>query len=753
MPLTNALNLAREHHQAGRLPQAEALYRQALPAEPRNAEIFDGLGQVLLTTGRFAEAESCFGNALSLRPDIPHLHTLMGVALSSQGKLAEALQSHRSAVARQPRVPEALAHLAAAQAAVGQYDDAIASYRRALAIRPQFAEVQSNLGNVLSLAGKNEEAVSAYRAAVSHKPQFAEAWVNLGIVLRALGRREESASAFHQAITLRPQLVDAHFNLGAVLVDLKQPDAALEHLRIALSLRPNHPDSLMAVGLAFYAKGMNTDAIAVYRRAIELKPDFTEAYLNLGVALGAINRADESQAALEQALRLKPDLPEAHLNLATVLRDKGLIDEAIERYRSLVALRPTPTNLDALLYTLHFHPDYTPARIRAEHAAYDAVVRIPSDPASHANDRTSNRRLRVGYVSPDFRDHCQANFLLPLLANHDKSRFEIFAYGNMPSVDAVGERLLTHVEHRRSIAGIGDAQADAMIRADGIDILVDLTLHMADNRLPLFARKPAPVQMTWLGYPSTTGVSAIAYRLSDSYLDPPGETDAFYIEKTIRLPDTFWCYDPMSDLPANAAPPAERAGYITFGCLNNFAKVTDATLNLWGRVMQSVPNSRLILLTPFGSARTRVVNALAMCAVAADRVTFVERLPRREYLLTYQQIDIGIDTVPYAGHTTTLDALWMATPVVTCTGSTAVSRGAASILHCVGLDELITHNADDFVKCAVDLANNTLRLCELRSDLRSRFERSPLADAKRFTKNMEAVFEQVWAAWIAHSQS
>ena len=744
MPTQAPLSLAREHHNAGRLAQAETFYRHALTAEPQRPEILDGLGQVLLATGRFAEAETCFRHASTLRPDVAHLHTLMGNTLSAQGKLAEAVQSHRKAVATQAS-PETLAHLGGALAGVGEFDEAIRCFRQALALQPRFAEVRSNLGNVLGLAGRDEEAIAEYRQALVDKPQFPEAWVNLGIVLRRLGRFDESAAAFSNAIAQRSQFAEAHFNLGAVLVDMKNPDAALEQLRIALALRPNHPESLMAAGLACYEKGLTNDAIALYQRAIELKADFTEAFLNLGVVLGAVNRTDESEAALARALQLNPTLPEAQLNMANTLRDKGLIDEAIARYRSLVALRPTPTNLDALLFTLHFHPAYTPQKIRAEHEAYDAVVRVAEKPAPHLNDRTTNRRLRIGYVSPDFRDHCQANFLLPLLSHHDRTKFEIFAYGNLPSIDAVGEKLLSHVDHRRSIAGISDAQAEAMIRADRIDILVDLTLHMADNRLPLFARKPAPVQITWLGYPSTTGVSAIDYRLSDNYLDPPGETDALYVEKTIRLGDTFWCYDPISDVPAAAAPPFERAGHITFGCLNNFAKVTDLTLNLWGRVMSRVPDSRLMLLAPAGSARTRVVAALAKQNIPADRIRFVERMPRRAYLTTYQQIDIALDTVPYTGHTTTLDALWMATPIVTCTGTTAVSRGAASILHCAGLDELITHNAEDFITCATSLATDPARLIALRRNLRNHFERSPLMDGKRFARNIEAAFEQAWA--------
>jgi protein O-GlcNAc transferase len=519
---------------------------------------------------------------------------------------------------------------------------------------------------------------------------------------------------------------------------------------------------------ALYNAGRFADSISAYRDVLKLQPDNPQALNNLGNALKNAKQFAESADCYRRAIVLRPDVPELHYNLASVLMDAGQFDEAITEFE--ICLRERPNYADAhrnyanalrcvarlgdaadhlrsagaisdLLYLSHFLPESDAKSLFEAHRQWGSQF---PEPSKHA-PRILNNRLRIGYVSPDFREHCQANFLMPLLANHDKSRFEIFAYCNMPTVDQMGERLLAHVNHRRSIAGVNDANADAMIRADRIDILVDLTLHMADNRLPLFARKPAPVQISWLGYPSTTGLTAIDYRLSDPYLDPPGETEAFYVEKTIRLPDTFWCYDPMNDVPAIAAPPSERAGYITFGCLNNFAKVTDATLNLWGRVMQGVPNSRLILLAPSGSARRRVINSLAKHDVAVGRLCFIDRLPRQDYLLMYHQIDFGLDTIPCTGHTTTLDALWMATPVVTCTGPTAISRGAASILHCAGFDELITHNADDFVKCAIDLASNPNRLREIRSDLRERFERSPLMDAVRFTRNIESVYEQVTA--------
>jgi predicted O-linked N-acetylglucosamine transferase (SPINDLY family) len=294
-----------------------------------------------------------------------------------------------------------------------------------------------------------------------------------------------------------------------------------------------------------------------------------------------------------------------------------------------------------------------------------------------------------------------------------------------------------------------------LVRRDGIDILVDLTVHMAHNRLLAFARRPAPVQVTWLGYPATTGMSAMDYRLSDPHLDPvstasnraPAQRDELYAEQTVRLPDSFWCYEPLSDGPTVNEPPAQRNGFITFGCLNNFCKVTGPTIKLWATVLTAAPDSRMLVLAPRGPAREHLLEKLQRNGVAPTRIEFADRCPRAKYLELYRRIDIGLDTFPYNGHTTTLDALWMGVPVVTVVGRTAVGRGGWSQLSNLGLKDLAARSSRHFARVASGLAHDRERLASLRSTLRARLARSPLMDAPRFARNIEAAYRQMWRAW------
>jgi predicted O-linked N-acetylglucosamine transferase (SPINDLY family) len=355
--------------------------------------------------------------------------------------------------------------------------------------------------------------------------------------------------------------------------------------------------------------------------------------------------------------------------------------------------------------------------------------------------------LRIGYVSPNFREHCQSLFTLPLFSKHDHERFEIICYAGFQIADETTQRLRGMVDGWRDTARMDDAAVAELVREDGIDILVDLTMHMTNGRPMLFARKPAPVQVAWLAYPGTTGLAAIDYRLTDPHLDPAGEQDDHYAEKSWRLPDTFWCYDPGSAEPAVNDLPALTRGVVTFGCLNNFCKVSDRALALWGAVLAAVPKSRLVLLAPAGAARQRVLATLAGCGIESGRIEFVGRQPRGAYLRTYHQIDIGLDTVPYNGHTTSLDCYFMGVPVVTLVGRTVVGRAGLSQLTNLGLSELVGRTEGDFVRIAVDLAGDLPRLAQLRAGLRDRMRRSPLMDAARFARGVEAAYREMWRRW------
>jgi len=363
----------------------------------------------------------------------------------------------------------------------------------------------------------------------------------------------------------------------------------------------------------------------------------------------------------------------------------------------------------------------------------------------HTNTPEAHRRLRIGYVSDDFRRHTCSYYLEPLLSHHDHAQFEITGYAFVPDPDEVTERFQAYADRWRGIVGLSPQEAADEIRADGIDILVDLGQHTLDQRLLIFAHQPAPVQVSWLGYPGSAGLETIQYRLSDRFLDPPGSPQRPG-EQVIYLPDCFWCYDPLTpDVPANDLP-ALQAGHVTFCCLSNFQKINDRVLELWARIMQSVSGSRLVLLCPHGPHRQTVVDKLG---VEPDRVEFVWRQSRRPYLRMFHRIDIHLDTFPFNSPTTGLDGMWMGVPLVSLAGQRAVGRGGLSILSNLGLSELVATDAQQYVKIAVELAGDLGRLSELRRTLRQRMLSSPLMDAKRFAANMESAYRQMWRDWCA----
>ncbi len=462
-------------------------------------------------------------------------------------------------------------------------------------------------------------------------------------------------------------------------------------------------------------------------------------------------RLPQAEQLYRQILAHQPHYPEVLCMLGVFAAQVGQLDSAVGLLRQALALRPNYTDADGnLVYTLHFHPGYDTQAIAEEHRRWN---RQHAEPLKrfiqpHANDRNPDRRLRIGYVSPDLREHPVGRFLLPLLSHHDKSQVEVFAYAQVPVSDALTRRLRAHVDVWRNIMGLSDAQVAGQIRQDRIDILIDLAMHLANNRLLVFAHKPAPVQVTYLAYCASTGLSAIDYRLSDPYLDPPGMDESIYSERTIRLPQTYWCYQPMVDLPPQPSP-GLGSGRITFGCLNNFCKINDAMLAIWARVLQAVPASQLLLHAHEGDHRQEVRKQLEQAGIEPQRVQFAERVPMPEYLKIYHSIDVALDTFPYGGGTTSCDALWMGVPVVSLVGQRAVSRAGLSILSNVGLPELVASSGEEYVQIAANLANDPARLSDLRSTLRQRMERSPLMDAPAFARNIEAAYRRMWQSWCA----
>jgi len=750
MTIPQALQIALQHHQAGRLAEAEALYRQILAAQPNHAGALHLLGVIAHQTGRHGLAVEWIRWSIALNPDNAAAYSNLGAACGALGQLDDAIASFRRAIELKPDYPEAYYNMGAALRKRGRLDDAVAACRRAIELRPDYPEAHNHLGAALADRGRLDEAVAAYRKALEFKPDYAAAYNNLGVALRDQGQLDEAVAEFRQALRVNPALAEAHNNLGLALRDQGQLDEAVATFHRALGLKPDYPEVCTNLGNALRELGQLDEAHAVCRRALELKPDCPDAHNNLGNILRDGGQLDEAIAAYHRAIGYKPDDSDAHNNLGVALRERGQLDEAIAAFRRALQIPPQDAgNHSNLIFTLHCHPDHDHRTISEEHERWNRQF---SDPwrqhlRTHGNDCGPERRLRVGYVSPDFRDHPVGRYALPLFERHDRERFEIFCYSGAARPDWMTERLRSLSVEWRNTFGVTDARMADMIREDGVDILVDLAMHTAGNRLPVFARQPAPVQVSWLGYPGSAGLRGIGYRLTDARMEPAGEKDAWLPEEPVRLPDCWCCYQPVGESPEINALPALSTGGVTFGSLNNIAKIHDGVLALWARVLETVKGSRLVMLCPEGAARERVRAFFGARRIAAERVDFVGIVSRWDHLNLYQRIDLGLDPFPCNGMATTCDAFWMGTPVLTLSGTMPVSRAGLSLLSSVGLGEMAASSEEDYVRIAAELAGDLPRLAELRATLRARMQASPLMDAPRFARNVEAAYRSIWKRW------
>jgi predicted O-linked N-acetylglucosamine transferase (SPINDLY family) len=598
--------------------------------------------------------------------------------------------------------------------------------------------------------GRLTEAERICRQILSQRPDIAEAQNLLGAALQGQGRHDEALAAYRTAASLRPDFAPGRYNFGTALRHANRIDEAIAEIRAALAIDPRFFEAWNNLGNALEDKLALDEAEAAYRQAIRLRPNLAEPVFNLANVLRDKGNPDGAIEGYRQAIAMQPQYVQAKHNLAAVLKDTGRLDEAIQIWQRLLEAHPPPLVASNYIYSLHFHPSYDAKRLYEAHADWNRRYAEPLAPHSpqFPNERAPNRRLRIGYISPDLREHPVGRFLLPLLANHDHTQFEVFCYTDVRQADVITHRIRSHVDVWRSTPGMSDEQLAGMIRQDRIDILVDLTMHMKGSRLLVFARKPAPVQVTYLAYCSTTGLRTMDYRLTDSFLDPAGGDESVYSEKSVRL-RSYWCYEPPGDAPQVASPPVEETGPITFGCLNNFGKVARVTLDTWAELLSRVAGSRLLLFAPEGSHREAARQHLARRNVDPQRLEFVPLLHLNEYLLQYNQIDIALDPFPYPGGTTTCDALWMGVPVVSLAGETAVSRAGLSILSTIGLPELVATTTDQYLAIATGLAADASRLPEFRRTLRERMKQSPLMDARGFARDVETAFGRMWATWCA----
>ena len=632
----------------------------------------------------------------------------------------------------------------------GRLAEADAHYRRILQAHPNHPDALHYLGVIAYQLGKNDIACELIRRAISANPSSSGYYANLGNALNGLERFDEAVASFRKALSLKPDIAEAHNNLGVALQQQGKPQEALASYRQALSLKPDYHEAYHNVGNVLKDQGKLDEAIVSYRKALSLKPDSVLAHNNLANAFLQQGKLAEAVASYRQALACKPDFAMAHNYLGNALREQGKLSEAIASYRQALTLQPDYAEANSnLLFTMQFLPLESPAPLMAECERFSAQFEAPlsREWQRHRNVCDPRRRLKVGYVSPDFRRHAVAYFIEPVLAQHDKSHFEVFCYYNHALHDELTDRLAGYADRWLDCKRMSDEQLAEHIRSDGIDILVDLAGHTAGNRILTFARKPAPIQITYLGYPGTSGLAAMDYRLTDAHADPEG-SEGYYTEKLLRLPDCLCCYRPGKEMPEVATLPAQHNGYVTFGSFNNFNKINRACIELWAQLLRAVPESWLLMVTvPEGELRRELTEQFAALGVAAERLELHGRLPSGEFLRLFQRADIALDPFPVTGGTTTCDSLWMGVPVVVLVGRRYISRVGLSFLSAAGLPELAADTAEGYLEVATKLAADLPRLAALRAGLRSQMAGSALTNETAFTRNLEHLYRKVWTEW------
>ena len=539
---------------------------------------------------------------------------------------------------------------------------------------------------------------------------------------------------------------------AAALYQARRLDEAAEACERLLAAPGPRGDVAHLAGLVAFERGDHRRGITLLREAQDAGIKSPSLHANLAICLTAVG---EISAALEQAhlaLRLAPLSAMARVAAADAFLAMGAVGEAVTELRAALSIEPSPPIHSNLLYAMSFLPGYKPAEILEEHRAFDRTYAPPVYRlAGHPNDPDPDRKLRVGYLSADMRSHSVAHFLAPLLEAHDRAEVEVTGFPSVKRPDAVTERLRGLTDAWIPLLGLSDEQAAMAIREARIDILVDLGGHTGDSRLLVLTRRPAPVHVSFLGYPSTTGVDAVGYRLTDALVDPEGEPDRHHVETLVRLPSGFLCYEPPASAPDVSPSPVTRGAGLTFGSFNTLAKMTPRVVELWARIVRKAEGSRLFLKSgPLADAgvRERVTKQFVDQGIDASRLVLEGRTPGQlGHLARYAEIDVALDPFPYNGTTTTCEALYMGVPVVALEGDRHASRVSASILRRVGLDSLVSATPKQYQATALGLAKNPARLAELRAGMRARLASSPLSDKAGFARSVEAAYRALWGAW------
>jgi len=772
-------NCGMAHKELSQYKDAEKNLRKSISLNPNFFEAYCNLGIVLQAQGKLDAAISSFQQSLQLNPNIDIVHNNLGRAFQEQGNYIDAISAYRKALAINPNLAEAFSSLGLIYYNQNKFEKAIDNYTRALAINPSLLSALFNLGTVLFKLGRYNEAIDTYKAVVKLEPNIAEGHYNLANTLKEQGLFELAIEAYQTAIKINPSYANAHYNLANTYKEQGDLGKAAKNYETTLKLTPQYINAYINLGIVLQEQGKFQPAKDLFQKVIELIPESYEAYQNLGNVYKEQNQYNKAIDSYTKALSINSNFTEAHNNLGTIYSSLGQLEKAAKYYQHALKIDPkmakAHNNLGTVLLQQAKHE-------QALHC-YKKAIEFKADfPEAHSNlvfantalgqikpadifalhkdwDRThgakklfehklsvpSNRPLRIGYVSPDLRNHAVQYFIEPILENHDTKKVEVFCYAEVPHPDMVTEQLKSKVAHWRSTVGLNDLSVAQMIYKDRIDILIDLAGHTARSRIKVFTYKPAPNQASYLGYLTGTGLSTMDYWITDM-VTTPLDTVEQVSEKILPLSRCWICYKPPIEAPLNT----ERNNYhngITFGSFNSLSKITDSVVSLWSKILKTTPNSRLVLKTKqfnCPDTRRRIVEQFLQNGVLIDQLKVLPATQSfQTHLESYCQIDICLDTFPFTGGTTTAEALWMSTPIITLCGERHVERMSASMLHTIGLNELICYTPEEYVEKAQALANNLSMLQKYHSKIREMVASSPLTDGKSMAKALEDTFFRI----------
>jgi protein O-GlcNAc transferase len=780
-------NLAIIAAQEGDLAGAERLFREEIRLRPDRPAGYNNLALVLQQRGKLAEAVAAHRYAIKLNPNYAEACFALGNTLKQQGNLDEAMASYRAAIASRRDYAEAHNNVGVLFQMQGRFDQAASAYREAVALRPAYAEAHFNLGAVLHQSNELAAAAAVYRRVISLHPEIAQAHNNLGTVLKDQGLLDEALAAFEHAISLKTDYAEAFHNRGTIMQQRGNPEAALVAYGQAIRLRGDYADAINNAGIVLQELGRAGEAIDLYRQLIARAPAHADAWNNLGTALLADGRADEARTAFEQALALRPNFPEAVYNLGNAWRELGNLNEAIAAYQNALRLRPDdPEAFSQLVYhraqacewsdyeadqeklldmvragarVPPFNLLATPATASDQLSCarqWIAPTRPSGDSVFVHRPRVESERIRLGYLSGDFHQHATAHLMAELFERHDRGRFEVSAYSYGPDdFSPMRARLVGAFDRFVDMRAASHRDAAGMIHADRIDILIDLKGYTHHARPAIPAHRPAPVQVSYLGFPATMGADFIDYIIVDRFVVPESQ-QPFFAERLVHLPGCYQVNDRKRERVGSDTSRQQcrlPADGLVFCSFNNSYKISPIVFDIWMRLLQAVPGSVLWLLESNALVKGHLRSEAARRGVDPERLIFAPLVAPAEHIGRHRHADLFLDTLPCNAHTTASDALWAGLPVVTCSGETFAGRVAGSLLTALGMAELITGSLVDYEQTALALAQNPQRLAALRETLAQQRDKSALFDLPRTTLHLEAAYTQMWQTWRRQQKS